>query len=418
MSRPRIHSLTHDDNVAEDPLRDPVEAPRRARDRLHDPPLPPERAAGARGDPATVEEAGFGANTKCQTSSGSPDKQAADDARVLRETGGEAAWSGIHRLHRDALAERRGAGVVRTVGRARDEVTGDVADEVLRTVVPRRGDRFRDEEDARGVHAPDGRSPDEIGQRGALENASWSRDTSTSVTRPAEEELHPLPAPLAELSLVKEVRGTTLVSSLRGVRDGGHFGAYLANLLPEYREVIPLVVAGEWVPIDVALAHYRACDALGLLPNGGRPHGDRHSAATERELRRHREEDREGVGRHALDRAFASAAHLRGELPGRWRDARSSSWDRKKRAPSSRRSPRSALPGRDSGGAAFSRRTWSTSASVVTSPRCTRRRRAQPSVWPGSDPTYSLRANTRCRHSVVLHGTPSSKAGLVRSGSR
>jgi hypothetical protein len=68
------------------------------------------------------------------------------------------------------------------------------------------------------------------------------------------------------LPLVKEMKGTILVSSLRGVREGGHFDAYLAKLAPRDADAIQLVVAGEWVPIDLVLTHYRACDALGLPP--------------------------------------------------------------------------------------------------------------------------------------------------------
>lgn len=79
-----------------------------------------------------------------------------------------------------------------------------------------------------------------------------------------EEELFPLPAPLSSVPLVKKARGTMIVSSLRGLREGGYFDAYLTKLPPEHRETIPQIVAGEWVPIDVAMIHYRACDALGL----------------------------------------------------------------------------------------------------------------------------------------------------------
>ena len=60
------------------------------------------------------------------------------------------------------------------------------------------------------------------------------------------------------------MRGTVIVSSLLGLRDGGHFDAYLPKLTPLHRDAIPQVVAGEWVPIELAMAHYRACDALGL----------------------------------------------------------------------------------------------------------------------------------------------------------
>jgi hypothetical protein len=81
-----------------------------------------------------------------------------------------------------------------------------------------------------------------------------------------EEEVVPLPAPLASLPLVKEVRGTVIVSSILGLREGGHFDAYVAHLPPAHRETMTQIVAGEWVPIELAMVHYRACDSLGLPP--------------------------------------------------------------------------------------------------------------------------------------------------------
>jgi hypothetical protein len=80
------------------------------------------------------------------------------------------------------------------------------------------------------------------------------------------EEIVSLPEPLETLPLVKEVKGTILVSSIRGLRDEGLYDAYLRNLSPRDRESIQLMVAGEWVSIDLALAHYRACEALSLSP--------------------------------------------------------------------------------------------------------------------------------------------------------
>lgn len=78
------------------------------------------------------------------------------------------------------------------------------------------------------------------------------------------EEICSLPCPPSSLPLVTETKGTLVVSSLRGLRDADHYDAYLAKLAPKDRETIPLVVAGEWISIGVALTHYRACDALGL----------------------------------------------------------------------------------------------------------------------------------------------------------
>jgi hypothetical protein len=95
-----------------------------------------------------------------------------------------------------------------------------------------------------------------------------------------EEDIHPLPAPLASLPLVSELKGTILVSSLRGLRDGGHIDAYLAKLAPKDAEAIRLVVVGDWAPISLALAHYRACDALDLPP----PEIVRMGAATARRM--------------------------------------------------------------------------------------------------------------------------------------
>jgi hypothetical protein len=81
-----------------------------------------------------------------------------------------------------------------------------------------------------------------------------------------EEEIFPLPTPFATLPLVQEVKGTVIVSSLLGIREGGYFDAYLAKLPRGYQSMIPQVVAGEWVPIELAMVHYRTCDSLGLPP--------------------------------------------------------------------------------------------------------------------------------------------------------
>jgi len=67
-----------------------------------------------------------------------------------------------------------------------------------------------------------------------------------------------VPAPSATV-----FRSTWVVSSLDALRANGHWDAYLASLC-EHREQILSAVAGAWLPMDVARAHYQACDALRL----------------------------------------------------------------------------------------------------------------------------------------------------------
>lgn len=74
----------------------------------------------------------------------------------------------------------------------------------------------------------------------------------------------PLPAPVESLRDVTEVKGSMVVASIRGLREEGHYDRYLANLAPALRDVIPFITAGEWVPVGTVIAHYRACEALGL----------------------------------------------------------------------------------------------------------------------------------------------------------
>ncbi len=60
------------------------------------------------------------------------------------------------------------------------------------------------------------------------------------------------------------VRSTLLQSSIKLMRATGHFDRYLTLLPPEVRDDIVMTLAPTWLPIDLAIAHYRACDALGL----------------------------------------------------------------------------------------------------------------------------------------------------------
>ena len=76
---------------------------------------------------------------------------------------------------------------------------------------------------------------------------------STSYFPPKE-----LPSPIVR------VRGTLITSSLTALRTRGHIDAYMRHLPIEHHDAIDLVIAGSWVPVDLACVHYRACEALNL----------------------------------------------------------------------------------------------------------------------------------------------------------
>jgi hypothetical protein len=64
--------------------------------------------------------------------------------------------------------------------------------------------------------------------------------------------------------VVTHMRGTLLVNSLDNLRALGLFERYAETLPEAHRGVIPYTLAASWIPIDMALAHYDTCDALGL----------------------------------------------------------------------------------------------------------------------------------------------------------
>jgi hypothetical protein len=79
----------------------------------------------------------------------------------------------------------------------------------------------------------------------------------------------PLPGkPFASLpadhSAATHFRSTWLTSSIAALKDRGHFDAYSAALPAERREAILSSVAGVWLPMETAMAHYGTCDRLGL----------------------------------------------------------------------------------------------------------------------------------------------------------
>lgn len=76
----------------------------------------------------------------------------------------------------------------------------------------------------------------------------------TSVVVPHEQPITPAYA----------VRSTMLQSSLTFLREKGYFERYCALIEPQHRATIVESLAPIWMPIEVGLAHYAACDALNL----------------------------------------------------------------------------------------------------------------------------------------------------------
>jgi hypothetical protein len=74
----------------------------------------------------------------------------------------------------------------------------------------------------------------------------------------------PFPGRPDALPVVSQVKSTLLVSSVRGLRDHGHFERYQERLDPRFHEPVLSAIAGVWMPLEVADAHYRTIDSLGL----------------------------------------------------------------------------------------------------------------------------------------------------------
>ncbi|MBL8719432.1 MAG: hypothetical protein JNL79_25820 [Myxococcales bacterium] len=69
---------------------------------------------------------------------------------------------------------------------------------------------------------------------------------------------------VSEVMTCTGIRSTLVSASLLALRERGLSDAYYKHLPPELHMTVQTIVAGSWVPIDLAVAHYRAVDALGL----------------------------------------------------------------------------------------------------------------------------------------------------------
>ena len=72
------------------------------------------------------------------------------------------------------------------------------------------------------------------------------------------------PVPRDLVPLATSFRSTWLSSSIRALSERGHYDRYVELLPPLLRAPILESVAGVWLPMGFCIAHYRACEALGL----------------------------------------------------------------------------------------------------------------------------------------------------------
>jgi hypothetical protein len=81
--------------------------------------------------------------------------------------------------------------------------------------------------------------------------------------RGGEEVIVPFPAPRETLAPATHFRSTWVFSSQESLRERGHFDEY-RRLLQSHQETILSTLVGVWLPMEVARAHYEACDRLRL----------------------------------------------------------------------------------------------------------------------------------------------------------
>ena len=81
--------------------------------------------------------------------------------------------------------------------------------------------------------------------------------------REGEELILRFPADRETISHATHFRSTWLFSSLEALRARGHFDDYRRHLR-SHEETILSALVGVWLPMEVARAHYDACDALRL----------------------------------------------------------------------------------------------------------------------------------------------------------
>ncbi|MBI5534969.1 MAG: hypothetical protein HY898_19735 [Deltaproteobacteria bacterium] len=81
------------------------------------------------------------------------------------------------------------------------------------------------------------------------------------------ETIVPFNEPRADAPAVTAIRGILLVASLQALRDLDLFDSYIRLLPDEFHQPILTAVTSSDIPLPIAMAHYGACDRLGLAPS-------------------------------------------------------------------------------------------------------------------------------------------------------
>jgi hypothetical protein len=85
---------------------------------------------------------------------------------------------------------------------------------------------------------------------------------SDQVVRPASDVLEVVLDFPTRVSPLRNVKSTVLLASIEGVRRAGRFDEYASFVPKEHRAPLFESIAGTWLSVDTAAAHYAACDAL------------------------------------------------------------------------------------------------------------------------------------------------------------
>jgi len=72
----------------------------------------------------------------------------------------------------------------------------------------------------------------------------------------------PLHAPVERIEPVRSLRSTLLSGSIQALRGRGLFEKYFGELPRQHHDAIRSMVAGVWIPMELARAHYDALDRL------------------------------------------------------------------------------------------------------------------------------------------------------------
>jgi hypothetical protein len=74
---------------------------------------------------------------------------------------------------------------------------------------------------------------------------------------------------------VTKWRSTWILSSIQTLKELGHYPRYEAMLPVDHRDAILLAAGAQWLPIQIAYAHYATIDALGLARDDAMKMGTR-----------------------------------------------------------------------------------------------------------------------------------------------